>query len=359
MSGTTTTTSDTDAYAHADATPAQEAAAYCAEVGRHLGMLSDEDRNDLLDELVAHLTDVAAEEGAPLIYRLGPPSDYAAELLAAEGVVDVGGAPPLEWRDRLAGSPIGRLLAWLRTSPAAGIVGELRPVLVPVWVVARGYLAVSLLTAISLGTHFPGVPIPRLLHSTVVGGIAVLVAVFGSIRWQQRVRPGPRRWGTVVADVVLALFAVLLLTSSTRPVRYIINEPPAAPTSSCLLNGAGRPITNIYGYNAAGDLLSDVLLYDQDGHPIDNLCPNFDSQGRQLGTEYRRDVNNAPVINAFPRRQQIIPAPGVGGGAGSAGLATPIDPPAVVVPRLAPTPTTTLAKLPATATDPVPRPSGD
>jgi len=94
-----------------------------------------------------------------------------------------------------------------------------------------------------------------------------------------------------------------------------------------------------------------VLLCDQAGRPIDNLCPTFDAQGRRLLTEYRRDVNGAAVINAFPRRQSAflrleppLSRPGVTG----PDPTVPVGPPAVVVPRLA-SPTTAAAPLTAPA----------
>jgi hypothetical protein len=111
-----------------------------------------------------------------------------------------------------------------------------------------------------------------------------------------------------------------------------------------LVNGSGANITNLYADGPDGTLLDPVLLYDQDGHPVDNLCPDFDSQGRPLATQYSKDVNGAPVINAFPRKQALSLQPGVeasGGQPAQPALTVPVSPPAVVVPKLAPTVNTT------------------
>jgi uncharacterized membrane protein len=63
-------------------------ARYAAAVRAAVADLGDEERAQLLDDLEAHLQEVAAESGAPLTERLGPPEAYAAELRAAYG------APP-------------------------------------------------------------------------------------------------------------------------------------------------------------------------------------------------------------------------------------------------------------------------
>ena len=122
--------------------------------------------------------------------------------------------------------------------------------------------------------------------------------------------------------------------------------PPSSPASrGCLTTATGNVITNLYAYDPEGRLLDPVLLYDQNGHPIDNLCPEQDERGRRLTTEYRQDVNGAPVINAFPRRQTASLQPDEFDADRPRSsvppeATVPVKPPAVVVPRLAPTTTT-------------------
>ncbi|MFC7757339.1 hypothetical protein ACFQY4_04120 [Catellatospora bangladeshensis] len=74
-------------------------AQYAAQVGAALSDLPEQVRNDLLEDLPAHLAEVAAElraegAGATLADRLGPPSAYAAELRATLGHTGVPAAPP-------------------------------------------------------------------------------------------------------------------------------------------------------------------------------------------------------------------------------------------------------------------------
>ena len=321
-----------------------EVAVYLEEVAARLGGLAEAERTDLLDDLAQHLAEVMAEPGPPLRERVGPPDAYAAELLASAGVAD---APARALRRtgalraRAAGAARRFQASWAGRELAA-----VRPVLRPVWHVARAYLAVSLLAAFTLGGDYPGFPVPRLLGSPVVGFVATVAAVLLSARLTQ-VELGPRaRWALRAAGVVLVVYAFVLVDHiGERRVQYVSGEQGFVRADPCLRDGAGRPITNLYAYDAEGRLLDPVLLYDQAGRPIDNLCPDVDSRGRRLITEYQRDANGAPVINAFPRSQSVVAGddlhsgpwvtpPPLGGPAATVTTST-VPPPAVVVPRLA------------------------
>ena len=59
--------------------------AYLDAVRHHLADLPSEERDELVEDLEAHLLEVAAESDEPLASRLGPPDDYAAELRASAG----------------------------------------------------------------------------------------------------------------------------------------------------------------------------------------------------------------------------------------------------------------------------------
>src|SRR5512142_886760 len=64
----------------------EEIARYLDGVRAALLDLPPEVREELLEDLLAHLTEVAAESSEPLVDRLGEPSAYAAELRASAGV---------------------------------------------------------------------------------------------------------------------------------------------------------------------------------------------------------------------------------------------------------------------------------
>ncbi len=321
---------------------------YLKEVAPHLAVLPADERADLLEDLAQHLREIAAEPGPPLAERLGAPEAYAAELLASAGV-------PTTWRPR---TPLLTRAASLTDRARASWVGQevvrLQPVLRPAWWVVRAYLAVSLLSALERDGAYPGFPLPHLFGNPFLGLLGVLVAIPLSVRLAQRPLPPAGRLAVLGANVVLAFYALSLLGRAGTPeLRYIesYGGPVAAASRGCLTTASGNVITNLYGYDTEGRLLDPVLLYDQNGQPIDNLCPEFDERGRRLTTEYRRDVNGAPVINAFPRRQtaSLPPDPFDANRPRTSVPPTstvPVTPPAVVVPRLAPT-TTTVPTAPA------------
>jgi hypothetical protein len=322
---------------------------YLKEIAPHLAALPLEERADLLEDLAQHLREIAAEPGPPLAERLGSPEAYAAELLASAGVAPTGRPrPPLLARAAtLAGRARG---TWIGQE-----VGRLEPVLRPAWWVVRAYLAVSLLSALERSGSFPGFPIPRLFGNEAAGLLAVLVAVPLSVRLGRRRLPPAGRLAVVGANVVLAFFALALLDRVGAPEVYYVTDPSGAPppyNGGCLSNGSGQRITNLYAYDTEGRLLDPVLLYDQNGQPVDNLCPEYDDQGRRLSTEYRQDTNGAPVINAFPRRQSawVQPQQPYDGARPPMTMqpdaTIPVRPPAVVVPKLAPTTTVTTAAPP-------------
>jgi hypothetical protein len=320
-------------------TTISEADRYLKEMVPYLSAVPADERADLLEDLAQHLREIAAEPGAPLADRLGSPEEYAAELLASAGVAatSVDGGRRRAFRARSAA-----LVTKGRESRVGQEVTRLWPVLRPAWWVARGYLAVGLLVLLTRGGN-PGFPLPHLLGSSVVGLLAILLAIPLSVRLGERSFSGARRWAIIGANVVLIVVALVLVGKvDDGQVSYVqVGGAQTFGNGTCLTNSAGQPITNLYAYGPDGNLLNPVLLYDQNGQPIDNLCPDVDRQGRALVTKYGRDVNGAPVINAFPRAQSVVLPPESPFSAGQPATTAPVNPPAVVVPRLATTPSTT------------------
>ena len=332
--------STTDFGATGD-TATLDADRYLKDVAPHLAALPAEERADLLDDLAQHLREIAAEEGPPLAERLGPPEAYAAELLASAGVATAG-RPSVPLRARAT-----NVVERGRQSWAGQELVRLSPVLRPAWWVARAYLAVAFVSQ-AQGVGADPFPIPELLGSRIIGLLAILVAIPLSVRLGERSLPRSGRLLVAGGSVVLAVFGLSLLDDAgSSHVHYIESyDAPTYADRGCLTAASGQPITNLYAYDADGRLLDPVLLYDQDGRPIDNLCPEADAQGRRLATEYRQDLNGAPVINAFPRRQTAALQPGRPMSPGQPDATVPVKPPAVVVPRLGPT-TTVTTSVPA------------
>ncbi|MGH9126378.1 MAG: HAAS signaling domain-containing protein [Acidimicrobiales bacterium] len=315
-----------------------EADAYVKEVASYLGAVPADERDEILEDLTEHLREMSAEPDSSIAERLGPARSYANELLASAGYASDVGTPKLLWRTASwAGRTAGRVRHTLLGQEAA----RLGPVVRTAWWIGRAYFAVSLLASIENGHgSYPGFPFPHLAGSALIGFLAVVVAVPLSVRLGQRPRAGKRRRVLAIGvNIVLVLFAIVLLgrvsraESASASNQYgPVSQSGPFSQNGCLTDGAGQDITNLYVYGPDGSLLSPVLIYDQNGEPINNLCPYTDSNGRPLSTTYSEDVNGAPVYNAFPRAQSVL---------SGLGQAQPVTPPAVVIPKLAPTTTAT------------------
>jgi hypothetical protein len=271
------------------------------DVGRYIGAVRDaladlpaDERDDLLLEVEASIADAAGESDAPVAARLGPPEEFAAELREAAGFHVASSAQRAEpGRLRSHARRVARHPVWRR-------ILSLARDLAPIWWVARGYAAVGIL-AVWLGAgwaeRYPFVP--RVNGSAALGvalvalGVAASVAVGLFMR-----RRGIRSRLAVVANLALvaALPAVLVEVDNAtweRPQAVRIVE---VPTDGLALDGV--PITNVYPYGRNGQLLHDVLLYDQFGTPIEVLGDrNVDPNRR-----FVRGKNGTVLLNVFPIR---------------------------------------------------------
>jgi hypothetical protein len=348
--GTDPSATDPTTGAATAETPAER---YLGEVGRHLTGLSDDERDELLDDLAAHLHEVAADDPRPLHETLGPPDRFAAELLASaglEGRTSAGAAAPTRFaRLRARGR---RLHDHRWTQATLDFLPELRPA----WWVLRGYLVVLGLAAMFADgqADLDFFPVPS-LGSPVVGLAVVVGAIVLSVRLGRSA--GASRRGVRLADgaaVVLGLVALVHLHAgldgglTVEDPAYAVGDPEleGVPVYEYIPGGGlvspvdGQPVTNIYAYDRDGRLIPEVLLYDQNGHPLDLGEGLYDpTTGLELTTDYPVDGNGAQVRNAYPLDQRTVEWDERGGPREQG-----VPPPAVVVPP--PPSTTTTAPAP-------------
>lgn len=281
-----------------DGGPEARAAAYLAEVREHLAGLSDDERDDLLDDLAAHVHQVAAEDERALAESLGPPEGFAAELMASAGLAprDTGRRP----------GPVAHVRAWaearvagLRRYPWARAVLDFLPELRPAWWVVRGWLVVYGITlALGDGT-LDSFPFPEAFNSWVLGGALAAVGAVMSVRLARRTPR--RRWLWLVNGfAILTLLAIAPdIGEGTTPVPYQDPNPAYESLEPYQLQHPdGEPITNIYPYGADGQPLEAVRLYDQFGRPIE-LGSTHDLFGNPL-YEPVFDADGQPLFNVYP-----------------------------------------------------------
>jgi hypothetical protein len=327
-------TDDGTTQVHA-ANPAAEE--YLGGVRAALADLPAPEVVEILDDVRAHLADLMAELGgaadlAALTGRLGAPSEYAAELRAAAGYPPAAaeaGTPshgparlavaalvaatvlvvfaflvrePVILLVALLAGGLGLLLVgrdgpgvpsvaalpevrrFLEARPREGTVTGFVASLQPAWWVVRALVAAALVVGVVLGGDLPVV--------LLVALVAVPVSVWIGYRARR-----DRRWlwavlplNTVAALLLLVLVPAGLLFAAPVPESY-----PAAAYQMGLWQDSERQIRDIRPVDAAGNPLTGVYLFDQDGRPIDT------SGGEECTGEYgtpRRDAgSNAP----YPR----------------------------------------------------------
>lgn len=249
-------------------TDTDEITAYVEAVRAALADLPESIRDELLEDLPEHLAEVSADDVGTLTERLGPPSVYAAELLASAGFVGGFPDPPARTerlatireaaRRRMRGVDVmaGPLFGCARAS-------DFLALLRPAWWVLRGYLAAMVIARVLDDSGQPIGLLPRIGGSEFVALLLLAASVLGSIwlgRHSLRLAKGPR-YALYAGTAVLVLVAIagfLNADSSTRGSYY----------SDVNYNDPYGHIRDVFVYDKQGRLIEGARMFDQDGQPI-------------------------------------------------------------------------------------------
>lgn len=308
MNATTTDPDPTPSTPSPGTTAAADA--YVADVRQRLGGLTDDERDDLLDDLVAHVHEVSAHDSRPLDEALGDPEAFAAELLTTAGlatdrptgIAAVGARVSSRVeivRDRARGA-IARVSPPLRTvrrHPWATATIDFLPELRPAWWVARGWLLVVgfwLIGANSWGRYV----LPEILGSTLLGVAAGIGCAAASVH-VARHRPDWRWRHVVDALAVVAAVAFLVRGDDLKPAGADVVGLSFPGAAAEVRHPDGSPITNIYAYDADGEPLDGVRLFDQDGRPIE-VPDSADPYAVPRGREEVFGADGMPLRNVYP-----------------------------------------------------------
>ncbi|MGY4643570.1 hypothetical protein [Cellulomonas sp. URHB0016] len=266
-----------------------DVAGYATAVRRSLVGLEQEQVDDLTDDLEADLADALADErrtahGQGLVEQFGTPEAYAAELRAASGLAPADGRrsrwdqlfpDPVEQAQRLGRGMLVALRSQAWWPPAESFLVSLRPV----WWVLRGWLVLQLCSAVVLGRHRMAWMPRELVEWLVLVGLVVLSVQWGRGAWFQS---RGTRWLPVLANTVVVVAALPVLV--TMHAQYDRVEAVYSAWASGALNGDGqtvyqdRPVdgvvvdgiqvSNLFVYDAQGNPLQDVQVYDDRGRPV-------------------------------------------------------------------------------------------
>lgn len=260
-----------------------EAEPYVAAVRSLLWSLPADERNELVEDLSAHLAELAAEPGPPLAERLSAPSRYASEFVASAGVEPSRSVlrTPSALRDAIHVPPaLRRRLAELR----------------PAWLVLRPFLLAGAIAHLMDNRFLSG-------GNDMVPLAVVAAAGAAAVAVSQRIGAARGWWdrAVTVAGVVAAIVVANALTSG---VQYVYVDNSSYGPTGVLTRGDGSQVSNIWAYDRDGNPI-DVFLFDQNGRPLDDIAPEgYDERtGEQLRSEMRTDANGAPVPNLYPRTQ--------------------------------------------------------
>jgi hypothetical protein len=312
-----------------EAGPGPDVLAYAHEVRAALADVPVERSAELLDDLEEHLAEVALEGEEPLVTRLGPPAEYAAELRRSAGLVEEVAPAGAGWRANLS-----RRLDRLHASGPVVAVANFLPELRPAWWVLRAWGALLAVDALFIGTS--SFPVPG-LGGPIVGLVLTAAAITWSVRRGLRVRANPGlshpRLSMLVNGALAALAVVALFAVADRPDSAVASDY-SDPGPRTLEHEDGTPITNIHPFSSTGEPLSGVLLYDQDGRPIDNLA-DYTTDGDQV---VRVPAVPPAPANAFPQEQRVLSYDEFGNPVWQAPTTTPAPPTSPSPPAPAPAP---------------------
>lgn len=259
-----------------------DVAAFVAQVRGLLGDLSEEDRLELTEGLEADLADQVAERGGG---ALGDPEAYARELRAAAGFDPV---PRRRLRTRAPRSLAETLdefrARWeaLVSRPRIALAWTVLVALRPAWWAVRAWAAAVVVARLVPGWYdygfvwLPGVH-PVLALVILAGCLAGSALVGLGKAWPGGERGTPARTVLLLLNVA-AVVALPLINGQLDQQswnRYSEGYANARLDGGGLGQGVvngGEQVCNIAAYDAGGQPLTGVQLFDQAGRPLDVRC---------------------------------------------------------------------------------------
>ena len=296
-------------------------AAFVAQVRARLADLTEEEREELLGGLEADLAERLAEGETDL----GDPVAYAAELRAAAGLE----ARPRRWGVRRPAGPrrpladrVTELLdalrgdweRWVARDPRVAEAWQVTRTLRPAWWVLRAWLAVQLLDRVTGPVEKPTL-LPS-LGSQLVSVVVLLAAVglstllgLGRL-WPRALARHPRPVRLLLLGLNLLAVVVLVVTVQAFPSAWESHQlanggyyADARPHYGPGLRSEDHYVRNVFAYDAQGNPLTGVQLYDQKGRPLavtpDPYFGSYASTGGRVLT-YPWSNGGQMLLNVFP-----------------------------------------------------------
>lgn len=279
---------------------------FISEIEEFLQDLGPELREGILREVRENLEARAEDEKGEL--SLPNSLEYANDLRQAAGLEPV--APQKRvFKDFVAG-----IRERLDYSPVANAVRNFLRPFKPLFWVAIGISSYSLLEHYIIGDDgYLG--IPSTLEQWLLWVAVILFAV-----WVGAANFGPllRRIRAVALAVAFVPMAIMFYGLSENTIQLsdeLVNGNPASRTTGLIYNGL--PVTNIFPYDADGNLLRDVRLVDDQGRPLNSSVEKLVTpvvveleDGNLVTSGYLRPskgIDGAEVWNVYPLKAAANP----------------------------------------------------
>lgn len=271
------------------ATAPATVAEYAARVREHLAGMPADQVDDLTDGLEADLADALADEAAPdgsrgdLVAVFGPPEVYARELRVAAGLPEPERAPArVGVRGRLRGMrddarhAVLRATAGMRAQPWWPGVRDFGVAVRPLWWFLRGWVGYQVVLQVIGGRYANGGGRGGWVPSDLFTWLVLAALVVLSVQWGRGLwLPRSTRWlpaaATAVGVVLLLPAAAWASNGAVRWETEYVYDENGAVVEYPHEDGVwvdGMQVSNLFVYDADGEPLSDVQVYDDRGRAV-------------------------------------------------------------------------------------------
>jgi len=239
-------------------------ASYLTRVAAGLADLAAEDREEVVQDLEAHLAEIGDDE---VESTLGTPEAFVDEFRHSAGLTtsEAVAIPSIVERAR------SRLAEWSTRLSELTHWQSFRPV----WLWTRGWLLVSAWSVLYDVEGFRRFPIPTIGGSSMAGLILVVGATVLSLWLDAGPREGVRAFGSVVISVAATWALVGMLLNPLPSYSEIHLDETYIDR---LTNADGSWVENIYAYTLEGEQV-EVLLFDHSGRPLLSLPTHVYEEG--------------------------------------------------------------------------------
>jgi hypothetical protein len=232
---------------------------FISEVDSYLQDLNQSLRDDILREVRENLEARAEDNETEL--TLPSSLEYANELRQAAGL------EPVALQKAPLRSFLSQIQIRFRTNRLVLVVAKVLAPLKPLFWLAMAISTFGFIQLLVLGdVSYFGVP-SNLEQSLLWIAIVLAALWFGAAKFDP-VMKRIRTVGLLVTFIPMAIMFYGITEDAVKTVDELVNGNPALRTTGLIYDG--QPVTNIFPYDAEGNLIENVRLVDDMGRPLNS-----------------------------------------------------------------------------------------